>query len=192
MKRPNEKNVSAIKSQEARRPRFPQTDVDQERTRRAQTASGEGAQTTDRARRREVTVTRSQAFPLHCRLKSPLAIRAILQNSDSGRRRYDAFRVVWSVHAPDRRLQRLADAPRFAFVVSRRAGPAHVRNRIKRRLRESVRLQRDIWPGAAAVVFATDSGLAARLPFTSLFDQVRESLLWMRNQAPAKARDERP
>ncbi|MEW5701610.1 MAG: ribonuclease P protein component [Candidatus Zixiibacteriota bacterium] len=130
-----------------------------------------------------MTIARSQSFPSYCRLKSPLVIRAVLHSPESRRKRFGAFRVVGSMAARDRRPAHLAGMPRFAFVVSRRAGPAHVRNRIRRRLRESVRTQRELWPAAMAVIYITDSGEAARVSFASLREQVRESLVWIGNQA---------
>jgi ribonuclease P protein component len=121
---------------------------------------------------------RGGTFPRSCRLKSPYAIRAILHSPQSGRRRWDAFRVVWS--QPYRR--RDGDGARFAFVVSKRAGAATMRNRIKRRLREAVRLQKDVWPVAAEIILYTDSALSARLPFEELTSRISEALTWVKKQ----------
>jgi ribonuclease P protein component len=121
---------------------------------------------------------RGGTFPRSCRLKSPYAIRAIQHSPESGRRRWDAFRVVWS-----RPYRRDVDGVRFAFVVSRRAGAATTRNRIKRRLREAVRLQKECWPLAADVILYTDSALSTRLPFEELTKRINEALTWVKKQS---------
>ena len=109
-------------------------------------------------------------FSRQFRLKSPLAIRQILQDGASARRRFDAFRVIAA--EPSSR-----GVSCFAFVVSRDAGSAVERNRIKRRLREAVRLQRDFWPTAPTpVIFRVNSGKAARMPFEELKSDVRQAL----------------
>lgn len=109
-------------------------------------------------------------FSRQFRLKSPLAIRQILQDGASARRRFDAFRVI--VGGPSSR-----GASHFAFVVSRDAGSAVERNRVKRRLREAVRLQRDSWPTSPTpVVFRVNSGELARTPFERLKSEVRQAL----------------
>lgn len=109
-------------------------------------------------------------FSRQFRLKSPLAIRQILQDGASARRRFDAFRVI--AGGPSSR-----GASHFAFVVSRDAGSAVERNRVKRRLREAVRLQRDSWPTSPTpVVFRVNSGELARMPFERLKSEVRQAL----------------
>lgn len=109
-------------------------------------------------------------FSRQFRLKSPLAIRQILQDGASARRRFDALRVV--AGEPSSR-----GVSHFAFVVSRDAGSAVLRNRIKRRLREAVRLQRDAWPKSPTpVILRVNSGKTARMPFERLKSEVRQAL----------------
>lgn len=112
-------------------------------------------------------------FSRQSRLKSPRTIRQIMQDGASLRRRFGAFRLVCSLR-PDVNLH---ESPRFAFVVSRSAGPAVVRNRIKRRLREAVRLQRADWPKQPAeVIIRVNEGNAAVVPFGDLKTQIHEAL----------------
>lgn len=66
---------------------------------------------------------------------------------------------------------------RFAFVVSRRSGAAHQRNRIKRRLREAIRQHKAIWPVGVSVIIRAEGDRAARMTFAALSGQVREVLV---------------
>jgi ribonuclease P protein component len=112
-------------------------------------------------------------FSRQFRLKSPLAIRQAMQDGQSVRKRYDGFRVVCAVAASGSQPQ----TPQFAFVVSRDAGPAVTRNRIKRRLREAVRIQRDSWPTAPSrVIFRVNESTVATAPFLDLLVEVDSAL----------------
>jgi ribonuclease P protein component len=119
-------------------------------------------------------------FSRQFRLKSPLAIRRIIADGASSRRRWDAFRLVWSELPGFARTNH----PSFAFVVSRHAGPAVVRNRIKRRLREAVRLQRDVWPlRPTQIIIRVNEGKAAVVSFEDLREQVRSALTTVKASA---------
>lgn len=65
---------------------------------------------------------------------------------------------------------------RLAFVVSKRLGKAHVRNRIKRRLRDAVRLNREHWPSGADIVVRAQDSTIASMDFTVLNRNIRNSL----------------
>lgn len=111
-------------------------------------------------------------FSRQFRLKSPLVIRQIMQDGSSVRRRFNGFRVVCAPVNPA-----TGHAPQFAFVVSRDAGPAVVRNRIKRRLREAVRLGRDAWPSESTrVIFRVNDAHVASAPFDELKATVADAL----------------
>lgn len=51
---------------------------------------------------------------------------------------------------------------RFGFAVSRRIGKAVVRNQIKRRMREAVRLRQSVIPGGWDLVFIARSAITER------------------------------
>jgi ribonuclease P protein component len=64
----------------------------------------------------------------------------------------------------------------LAFVVSKRLGKAHVRNQIKRRLREAARLNQDLWPTGTDVVLRATQSRVASMDFAALSQDVRNSL----------------
>jgi len=66
-------------------------------------------------------------------------------------------------------------ASRFGFSVSRRVGNAVVRNRVKRRLREFVRIHRAELAPAADFVFIAKPG-ASGLSYVELVAELRASL----------------
>ena len=65
---------------------------------------------------------------------------------------------------------------RLAFVVSKRLGKAHTRNRIKRRLREAVRLNQDLWPAGTDVILRARENRIAMMDFATLSKDVQNSL----------------
>ena len=111
-------------------------------------------------------------FPRSSRLKSPRVIRRVFR--EGLQFRGDDFAVHWKSNAGE--LSSVVPATRLAFVVSKRLGKAHMRNRIKRRLREAVRLNRDHWPAGTDVVLrATDNRIAV-MEFAALTLHVQNSL----------------
>ncbi len=123
-------------------------------------------------------------FTRQFRLKSPLAIRQAMQDGQSVRKRYDGFRVVCAVPPSSKQ----SHMPQFAFVVSRDAGPAVLRNRIKRRLREAVRIQRDAWPiGPARVIFRVNESTVAAAPFLELLAKVDSALQFSKRSLMARS-----
>ncbi len=61
-----------------------------------------------------------------------------------------------------------------AFAVSRRVGPAVVRNRIRRRLRHVISEGHVVLPDGAYLIGATRE--AATVPFPMLVDDLREAV----------------
>lgn len=85
-----------------------------------------------------------QDYPKTARLLKPSEFRATY---DGGTRQSCGLFVVFVRERGDER------PARFGFTCPRALGKAHDRNRIKRRLRECVRLRRDRFPAGLDLVF---------------------------------------
>ena len=92
-----------------------------------------------------------------------------LRIQQRGRKRHTQNFVVACVK------QSPSASSRFGFSVSRRVGNAVVRNRVKRRLREFVRIHRAELAAAADFVFIAKPG-AAELSYAELVAELRSSL----------------
>lgn len=103
--------------------------------------------------------SQSLRFPRSSRLKSPLAIRRIFK--EGSRWRGSGL----SAHTTPRTD---GDGCRFAIVISRHIGQAHLRNRLRRRVREAIRLNRARWPQNMDVVIRALNDHAAHAAFTDL------------------------
>ena len=106
----------------------------------------------------------------------PRAAR-LLKHSDfdrvyrQGRRHFSPHLTVFYLLRPDDARPRCA---RVGFTVGRPLGGAVERNRIKRRLREAVRLQRSILDSPVDVVINPKKSVL-RLEFTVMLDEIRRA-----------------
>jgi ribonuclease P protein component len=65
---------------------------------------------------------------------------------------------------------------RVGFTVGRALGGAVQRNRIKRRMREAVRLTR-VWPGAAADIVINPKKVVLTADFETVLNEVRQAFM---------------
>lgn len=77
-----------------------------------------------------------------------------------------------------RRPETAAAVPglRVGFTVGRALGGAVQRNRIKRRMREAVRLTR-VWPGAAADIVINPKKIVLTSDFETVLSEVRQAFV---------------
>jgi ribonuclease P protein component len=112
-------------------------------------------------------------FPQSSRLKSNATIRRIV--AEGPRLLRQGYSAHWLPGTATGHVA--AGVPPVAFVVSRHSGGAIARNRIRRRLREAVRLNRMYWPLGARIVLRAKGGVLATMPFESLMDEMKQTLL---------------
>ena len=144
----HEKNVSAEQSASKANTRVPCPNGHARRTKGAQAAPGEGPETPDRVGSAEaagVSERASASFPKHARLRKR---DDFLRVQRVGRRHHTEHFVVLRAPGP-------GPTARVGITVSTRVGDAVVRNRVKRLVREIVRvLWRRLQPPDDVVVIA--------------------------------------
>ncbi len=112
------------------------------------------------------------------RNKFPRSVR-LLRQADfqkvykQGRRHFAAHMTVFYLPRPDHGHERTEAGPRVGFTLGKVLGGAVVRNRIKRRLREAVRLHGLIPAAVDVVINPKKALLAAR--FEDLQKEVRRA-----------------
>ena len=87
-----------------------------------------------------------------------------------------------------RRPEPTAAAPglRVGFTVGRVMGGAVQRNRIKRRMREAVRLTR-VWPGAAADIVINPKKVVLTADFETVLNELRQAFMVIEKKLGGKA-----
>jgi ribonuclease P protein component len=91
-----------------------------------------------------------------------------------GLRHFSASMTVFYWRRPEAAVA--ASGLRVGFTVGRVLGGAVQRNRIKRRLREAVRLTR-VWPGAAADVVINPKKVVLTADFATVLNEVRQAFV---------------
>jgi ribonuclease P protein component len=91
-----------------------------------------------------------------------------------GRRHFSASMTVFYWRRPEQSAA--APGLRVGFTVGRALGGAVQRNRIKRRMREAVRLTR-VWPGAAADIVINPKKVVLTADFETVLSEVRQAFM---------------
>jgi ribonuclease P protein component len=103
-----------------------------------------------------------------------------------GRRHFSASMTVFYWQRPFETSAKTAPGLRIGFTVSRALGGAVVRNRMKRRLREAVRLSRPP-AGASADVVINPKKVVLALDFEALLNEVRRAFVVIEQKLAPKA-----
>lgn len=93
-----------------------------------------------------------------------------------GRRHFSASMTVFYLERPPADLRTSATGLRVGFTVGRALGGAVERNRMKRRLREAVRLTRPL-AGAAADVVINPKKVILTASFDAVLNEVRQAFV---------------
>jgi ribonuclease P protein component len=91
-----------------------------------------------------------------------------------GRRHFSASMTVFYWRRPE--TAAAVPGLRVGFTVGRALGGAVQRNRIKRRMREAVRLTR-VWPGAAADIVINPKKIVLTTDFETVLSEVRQAFV---------------
>ena len=104
-----------------------------------------------------------------------------------GRRHFSATMTVFYLARTAAGSKPISSAPRVGFTVGRSLGGAVVRNRMKRRLREAVRLAQVAQAGAVDVVINPKKSLLAA-EFAAVLNEVKRAFVVIEQRVKAGAR----
>jgi ribonuclease P protein component len=123
-----------------------------------------------------------KTFPRSGRLLSHADFERVYKQ---GRRHFSASMTVFYWRRPEASA---AHGLRVGFTVGRALGGAVQRNRIKRRMREAVRLTR-VWPGAAADVVINPKKVVLTADFETVLNEVRQAFVIIEKKLGGKDDD---
>jgi ribonuclease P protein component len=123
-----------------------------------------------------------KTFPRSGRLLSHADFERVYKQ---GRRHFSASMTVFYWRRPEASA---AHGLRVGFTVGRALGGAVQRNRIKRRMREAVRLTR-VWPGAAADVVINPKKVVLTADFETVLNEVRQAFVVIEKKLGGKDDD---
>jgi ribonuclease P protein component len=183
----DEAHVSAEQPAPEEDPRIPLAHGNRRRAERVEAATAQGTEALNRAgptQARSAVMTRSRKpvsrteagstsnLPHGHKFGKELRLRLrcdFLRIQRRGRKRHTPNFVLASASEPSAGLSRVG------VSVSRRVGNAVIRNRLKRRLREFLRLHRQELPFARDLVVIAKPG-AAKLSYAELVEELRDRL----------------
>ncbi len=119
-----------------------------------------------------MTSAASSKFPKSRRLLKHADFQRVYQG---GRRQFTGNMTVFFLRRSSGLQPGTDDAPRVGFTVGKVLGGAVERNRIKRRMREAVRLSASACEGPIDVVFNPRKSVG-KLPFAELVNEVTRAL----------------
>ena len=118
----------------------------------------------------------AKAFPRSARLLRHADFERVYKQ---GKRHFSASLTVFYLQRPKTAAgakSEIAPGLRVGFTVGRALGGAVQRNRMKRRLRESVRLTRP-WPGPSADIVINPKKLLLTTSFETVMNEVRQAFV---------------
>ena len=127
----------------------------------------------------------AKAFPRSARLLRHADFQRVYKQ---GKRHFSASMTVFYLRRPEMAQSAKsasASGLRIGFTVGRALGGAVQRNRMKRRLREAVRLTRP-WPGASADVVINPKKLLLTIGFEAIVNELRQAFLVLERKLASK------
>lgn len=127
----------------------------------------------------------AKAFPRSARLLRHADFERVYKQ---GKRHFSASLTVFYLQRPKTAAgakSEIAPGLRVGFTVGRALGGAVQRNRMKRRLRESVRLTRP-WPGPSADIVINPKKVLLTTSFETVMNEVRQAFVVIEKKLLAK------
>ena len=128
---------------------------------------------------------RTAAFPRNARLLRHADFERVYKQ---GRRHFSPSMSVFYLQRDLAGAKSQATGPRIGFTVGRSLGGAVQRNRMKRRLREAVRLNRP-WPAANADIVINPKKSLLTNDFAAVVNEVRQSFVVIEHKLTGKSRE---